>query len=103
MPAWCGVSSRPARPLGSRTGDNHHHLVCRACGRTTDVDCAVGGRPCLTPSDDAGYEVDEAEVLFWGLCPTANEKIPKQTRSRSREHRPISPDHYRRRDSGRQR
>ncbi|MDQ2796033.1 MAG: transcriptional repressor [Actinomycetota bacterium] len=66
---------RRIEPAGSparfeiRTGDNHHHLVCRACGRTTDVDCVVGGRPCLTPSDDAGYEVDEAEVLFWGLCP----------------------------------
>ncbi|PZS18588.1 MAG: transcriptional repressor [Pseudonocardiales bacterium] len=53
----------------TRTGDNHHHLVCRACGRTTDLDCATGARPCLTPSDDAGYTVDEAEVVFWGLCP----------------------------------
>lgn len=71
---------RRIEPAGSparfeiRTGDNHHHLVCRACGRTTDVDCAVGGRPCLTPSDDAGYEVDEAEVLFWGLCPDCQQQ-----------------------------
>ncbi len=52
----------------NRTGDNHHHLVCRACGLTTDVDCATGERPCLTPSDDAGYLLDEAEVVFWGMC-----------------------------------
>jgi len=63
----------PAR-FEIRTGDNHHHLVCRACGRTTDVDCVVGARPCLTPSDDAGYEVDEAEVLFWGLCPDCQQE-----------------------------
>jgi Fe2+ or Zn2+ uptake regulation protein len=66
---------RKIEPAGSaalfeiRIGDNHHHLVCRACGRTTDVDCAAGFRPCLTPSDDAGYLLDEAEVVFWGLCP----------------------------------
>ncbi len=59
----------PAR-FETRTGDNHHHLVCRSCGRTTDVDCAIGARPCLTPSDDAGYQLDEAEVVFWGLCPS---------------------------------
>jgi Fe2+/Zn2+ uptake regulation proteins len=58
----------PAR-FETRTGDNHHHLVCRSCGRTTDVDCALGARPCLTPSDDAGYVLDEAEIVFWGLCP----------------------------------
>lgn len=52
-----------------RVGDNHHHLVCRACGRTEDVDCAVGATPCLTPSDDVGFLVEEAEVTFWGLCP----------------------------------
>ena len=66
---------RRIQPSGSpgryeaRTGDNHHHLICRACDRTVDVDCAVGYRPCLTPSDTAGYEVDEAEVIFWGRCP----------------------------------
>jgi Fur family transcriptional regulator, stress-responsive regulator len=52
-----------------RVGDNHHHLVCRRCGRTEDVDCVVGVRPCLTPVDEQGFEVDEAEVVFWGLCP----------------------------------
>jgi Fe2+ or Zn2+ uptake regulation protein len=51
-----------------RVGDNHHHLVCRACGAVVDVDCAVGAAPCLTPSDAAGFVVDEAEVVFWGLC-----------------------------------
>jgi Fur family ferric uptake transcriptional regulator len=53
----------------SRVGDNHHHLVCRTCGTITDVDCAVGDAPCLTPSDDAGYEIDEAEIVYWGRCP----------------------------------
>ena len=52
-----------------RVGDNHHHLVCRSCGAVADVDCTVGAAPCLTPSDTAGFVVDEAEVVFWGLCP----------------------------------
>ena len=51
-----------------RVGDNHHHLVCRECGTVADVDCVVGAAPCLTPSDAAGFVVDEAEVVFWGLC-----------------------------------
>ena len=58
----------PARFEG-RVGDNHHHLVCRSCGAVTDVDCAVGEAPCLTASDDHGYSIDEAEVIYWGLCP----------------------------------
>ncbi|MBA8953186.1 Fur family transcriptional regulator [Actinomadura namibiensis] len=58
----------PARFEG-RVGDNHHHLVCRNCGAVKDVDCVVGHPPCLTPVDDAGYLVDEADVTFWGLCP----------------------------------
>ena len=53
----------------SRTGDNHHHVVCRSCGVIADVDCAVGATPCLTPSDDHGIAIDEAEVIYWGLCP----------------------------------
>ncbi len=66
---------RRTEPAGStaryemRVGDNHHHIVCRACGATIDVDCAVGRRPCLTPSETSGYLLDEAEVTFWGLCP----------------------------------
>ena len=52
----------------ARTGDNHHHVVCRSCGAIADVDCAVGHAPCLTASDDAGYEIDEAEVVYWGRC-----------------------------------
>ncbi|MGH3502598.1 MAG: Fur family transcriptional regulator [Nocardioidaceae bacterium] len=51
-----------------RTGDNHHHMVCRARGRVEDVDCAVGAQPCLTPTDARGFELDEAEVVFWGVC-----------------------------------
>ncbi|MCZ3389569.1 MAG: transcriptional repressor [Actinomycetia bacterium] len=54
----------------SRVADNHHHAVCRSCGAIADVDCAVGFTPCLTASDDSGYSIDEAEVIYWGLCPT---------------------------------
>ncbi len=67
---------RRIQPSGSvaryeaRVGDNHHHLVCRTCGAITDVDCAVGHAPCLTASDEAGFEIDEAEVIWWGRCPT---------------------------------
>ena len=58
----------PARYEG-RVGDNHHHVVCRSCGVLADVDCAVGEAPCLTASDDHGYAIGEAEVIYWGLCP----------------------------------
>ena len=57
----------PARFEG-RIGDNHHHVVCRSCGVVADVDCAVGEAPCLTPSDDRGFTLSEAEVVYWGLC-----------------------------------
>ena len=66
---------RRIQPAGSparyedRVGDNHHHLICRTCNRMVDVDCAVGDTPCLTAADDWGYEVDEAEVIYWGRCP----------------------------------
>jgi Fe2+ or Zn2+ uptake regulation protein len=66
---------RRIQPAGSsaryedRIADNHHHLICRTCGRMVDVDCAVGDTPCLTAADDSGYEVDEAEVIYWGRCP----------------------------------
>jgi Fur family ferric uptake transcriptional regulator len=66
---------RRIQPAGSparyedRVGDNHHHLICRACNRMVDIDCAVGDTPCLTAADDAGYEIDEAEVIYWGRCP----------------------------------
>jgi Fur family ferric uptake transcriptional regulator len=56
----------------SRVGDNHHHVVCRSCGSLADVDCAVGTTPCLTASDDHGFAIDEAEVIYWGLCPTCS-------------------------------
>lgn len=58
----------PARFEG-RVGDNHHHLMCRSCGVVADVDCAVGEAPCLTAADDQGFSIDEAEVIYWGLCP----------------------------------
>lgn len=60
----------------SRVGDNHHHLVCRSCGVIADVDCAVGDAPCLVASDDGGFEIDEAEVIYWGLCPDCAESRP---------------------------
>jgi Fur family transcriptional regulator, stress-responsive regulator len=66
---------RRIEPAGSparferRVGDNHHHIVCRSCGAVADVDCAVGAAPCLTASDDHGFSIDEAEVIYWGLCP----------------------------------
>lgn len=56
----------------SRVADNHHHVVCRSCGAVADVDCAVGGAPCLTASDDHGYSIDETEVTHWGLCPACS-------------------------------
>jgi Fur family transcriptional regulator, stress-responsive regulator len=61
----------PARFEG-RIGDNHHHVVCRSCGVVADVDCAVGEAPCLTASDDHGFSIDEAEVVYWGLCPACS-------------------------------
>jgi Fur family ferric uptake transcriptional regulator len=66
---------RRIQPAGSparfedRVGDNHHHLICRICGRVVDIDCAVGSAPCLTALSDMGYEIDEAEVAYWGRCP----------------------------------
>ena len=66
---------RRIQPAGSptlyenRIGDNHHHLICRSCGLTVDVDCAVGSAPCLTAIDDSGFKIDEAEVIYWGTCP----------------------------------
>lgn len=71
---------RRIQPAGSparyedRVEDNHHHLICRDCGRTVDVDCAVGTAPCLTAKDEAGFEVHEAEVIFWGRCPECRTK-----------------------------
>lgn len=77
---------RRIQPLGSvaryeaRVGDNHHHLVCRSCGVIADIDCAVGDAPCLTPSDDNnvldGFVLDEAEVIYWGLCPNCSSVVP---------------------------
>ena len=58
----------------SRVGDNHHHVVCRSCGTIADVDCAVDDTPCLTASHDHGFAIDEAEVLYWGLCPQCRDR-----------------------------
>jgi Fur family ferric uptake transcriptional regulator len=89
---------RRIQPAGSparfedRVGDNHHHLICRICGRLVDVDCAAGSAPCLTAVDDMGYEIDEAEVAYWGRCPDCLAQAqaaptsdpPKRKRTRGR-------------------
>jgi Fe2+ or Zn2+ uptake regulation protein len=77
---------RRIQPAGSvaryeaRVGDNHHHVVCRSCGAIADVDCAVDATPCLTASDDAGFVIDEAEVVYWGRCPacTSRSTVPTE-------------------------
>jgi Fur family ferric uptake transcriptional regulator len=65
----------PAR-FESESGDNHHHLVCRVCGRIVDVECAHGSAPCLTAAHDAGFQIDEAEVIYWGRCPSCRTTAP---------------------------
>ena len=81
---------RRIQPAGSparyenRVGDNHHHLICRSCNRMVDVDCAVGDTPCLTATDDSGYEIDEAEVIYWGRCPTCLAAMSPNPRSHDR-------------------
>ncbi|AWS48077.1 Fur family transcriptional regulator [Streptosporangium sp. 'caverna'] len=69
----------PAR-YEARVGDNHHHLVCRRCGKVTDVDCAVGHAPCLDPVSDIGYLIDEADVIFWGMCPDCRSQDAEDSR-----------------------
>jgi Fur family transcriptional regulator, stress-responsive regulator len=89
---------RRIQPAGSparyedRVGDNHHHLICRSCGRMVDVDCAVGDTPCLTAADDSAYEIDEAEVIYWGRCPecvaaTSTGKKPQTNRATEEKRR----------------
>jgi Fur family transcriptional regulator, stress-responsive regulator len=70
----------PAR-YESRVGDNHHHVVCRSCGAIADVDCVIGQAPCLSPADAAGFIIDEAEVTFWGLCPTCQTTTARKERT----------------------
>jgi Fe2+ or Zn2+ uptake regulation protein len=77
-------SGSPAR-FEARVGDNHHHVICRVCGRVSDVDCAVGAAPCLTAADDLGYEIDEAEVIYWGRCPEC--ASPSRRKRRQEEKR----------------
>jgi Fur family transcriptional regulator, stress-responsive regulator len=96
---------RRIQPAGSparfedRVGDNHHHLICRVCGRMVDVDCAVGSAPCLTAADDKGYEIHEAEVVYWGRCPDCLAQArapsacdpPARRRGSPRRNRPTIP------------
>ena len=85
---------RRIQPAGSparfedRVGDNHHHLICRVCGRVVDVDCAVGKAPCLNASDDSGYEIDEAEVAYWGRCPDCQGKSKTPTSAKAATGKP---------------
>lgn len=71
---------RRIQPAGSpvlyenRVGDNHHHLICRACGKTADIDCAVGAAPCMSAADSSGFQIDEAEIIYWGTCPECLDK-----------------------------
>jgi Fur family ferric uptake transcriptional regulator len=95
---------RRIQPAGSparyetRVGDNHHHLICRTCNRMTDVDCAVGYTPCLTAADSSGYEIVEAEVIYWGRCPEcaagsgAGEPRPVNAFSQQKDPRPEEKD-----------
>ncbi len=82
---------RRMQPAGSparyenRVGDNHHHLICRTCNRMVDVDCAVGDTPCLTAADDSGYDIDEAEVIYWGRCPDCAAAISETSHQEQRE------------------
>jgi Fur family ferric uptake transcriptional regulator len=81
---------RCIQPAGSlaryeaRIGDNHHHAVCRACGTITDIDCAVGDAPCLTATNDAGFEIDQAEVIYWGRCPECQSSEPPSRQEKER-------------------
>ena len=68
-----------------RVGDNHHHLVCRSCGLVTDVDCAVGARPCLEASDNNGFIIDEADVTYWGECPACQDATTSQITNQTRK------------------
>ncbi|MCA0145124.1 Fur family transcriptional regulator [Blastococcus sp. LR1] len=98
LKAFVGAGiARRIEPAGApalfelRVGDNHHHLVCRSCGAIADVDCVVGASPCLKPSDAAGFVVDEAEVVFWGMCrdcqvEAAAESVQIEERHLNEEH-----------------
>lgn len=90
---------RRIQPAGSparfedRVGDNHHHLICRICGRVVDVDCAAGAAPCLTASDDNGYQIDEAEIAYWGRCPDClSQAAPSSSPTPQRRRRGLRPD-----------
>jgi Fur family ferric uptake transcriptional regulator len=90
---------RRIQPMGSparyelRTGDNHHHLVCRVCGRADDVDCAVGSAPCLEPSGALGYRLDEAEVVYWGTCPSCQTAMAPDASQASTAKSPFDAPH----------
>jgi Fur family ferric uptake transcriptional regulator len=86
---------RRIQPAGSaaryedRAGDNHHHLICRGCGVMFDIDCSVGSAPCLTADDDHGFEIDEAEVVYWGRCPSCRATTTTITTATDPEPEPV--------------
>ncbi len=88
---------RRIQPAGSparfedRVRDNHHHMICRGCGRMVDVDCAVGSSPCLSVLDDRGYEIEEAEVVYWGRCPACQDVHEHQPIQRSHSNDAVAP------------
>ena len=87
---------RRIQPAGSvaryedRVGDNHHHLVCRGCALVFDIDCAVGETPCLTADDDHGFEIDEAEVVYWGHCPSCRKSSSQSRTNPTKSNKPTS-------------
>jgi len=91
--------ARRFEPAGSparyevRTGDNHHHVVCRACGRIDDVPCATGSAPCLDPAESHGFVIDEAEVVYWGTCPACAHETPAPTASHPTHDHSHDPTH----------
>ncbi len=103
---------RRIQPVGSparyedRVNDNHHHLICRICARVVDVDCAIGAAPCLEAADDLGFEIDEAEVAYWGRCPQCRDAGRTTTRldphsdRRTRRHRVVSQEPPRNQSNG---
>ena len=83
---------RRIQPAGSaaryedRVGDNHHHLICRGCGTTFDIDCALGAAPCLAADEDHGFEIEEAEVIFWGRCPSCRQAAAATDAKQGEQH-----------------
>lgn len=91
----CIESARSAARYELRVGDNHHHVVCRSCGRMEDIDCAIGEAPCLDPAEAAGFVVDEADVTWWGVCPQCRRQpTSATTTTHRRPERLVTDNHH---------